>query len=179
MVGLLGLMGNYVVLDLQRDLHGIVRNAAHLAGVFRASKADFQVFITRIKLPLVSPRVLDSRSTLRRWSSSKTSLRSRRTVSPRLSTWPSLPAFSSLETPMAQITVQTAFWSSFRLFAIYGPSWNSFTEMVWSNECTGVSKGRHFGLKTTASAPSRSSKRRRQLLKMWLLSRKSSMDKRG
>lgn len=48
-------MGDHVVPDLQQDLHGIIQNAAHLAGIFRASKADFQVFITRIKLPLVTP----------------------------------------------------------------------------------------------------------------------------
>ncbi|KAK3294585.1 uncharacterized protein B0H64DRAFT_443651 [Chaetomium fimeti] len=40
---------------MQQDLLDIVQNAAHLAGIFRASKADFQVFITRIKLPLVTP----------------------------------------------------------------------------------------------------------------------------
>ncbi|KAH6632065.1 hypothetical protein F5144DRAFT_649466 [Chaetomium tenue] len=48
-------MGDYVAPGLQQDLHGIIRNAADLAGIFRASKADFQVFITRIKLPLVTP----------------------------------------------------------------------------------------------------------------------------
>jgi hypothetical protein len=47
--------GEHVVPGLQQDLYDIVQNAAHLAGIFRISKADFQVFITRIKLPLVKP----------------------------------------------------------------------------------------------------------------------------
>ncbi|KAH6856362.1 hypothetical protein B0I37DRAFT_443043 [Chaetomium sp. MPI-CAGE-AT-0009] len=45
----------HTVPGLQQDLLRIIREASHLAGIFRASKANFQVFITRIKLPLVTP----------------------------------------------------------------------------------------------------------------------------
>jgi len=40
---------------MRQDLLEIIQTAAQLAGMFRASKADFHVFITRVKLPLVDP----------------------------------------------------------------------------------------------------------------------------
>ena len=41
--------------DMQQDALSIVQKAAELDRIFRLSKADFHVFITRVKLPLVRP----------------------------------------------------------------------------------------------------------------------------
>ena len=41
--------------DMQQDSLSIVQKAAELDKIFRLSKADFHVFITRVKLPLVRP----------------------------------------------------------------------------------------------------------------------------
>ncbi|KAK4154994.1 hypothetical protein C8A00DRAFT_13908, partial [Chaetomidium leptoderma] len=41
--------------DMRQEMLGILQKASQLAGIFRTSKADFQVFITRVKLPLVKP----------------------------------------------------------------------------------------------------------------------------
>jgi hypothetical protein len=41
--------------QMYQDALEIVDKAAELDGIFRTSKADFQVFITRLKLPLVVP----------------------------------------------------------------------------------------------------------------------------
>jgi hypothetical protein len=43
------------LISMQQDASGILHKAAELDRLFRLSKADFHVFITRIKLPLVSP----------------------------------------------------------------------------------------------------------------------------
>ncbi len=41
--------------DMKHDAVSIVQKAAELDKIFRLSKADFHVFITRVKLPLVQP----------------------------------------------------------------------------------------------------------------------------
>ncbi|KAK4035110.1 hypothetical protein C8A01DRAFT_18158 [Parachaetomium inaequale] len=41
--------------DMYRDAHGIIRQATELDQFFRLARADFHVFITRVKLPLVHP----------------------------------------------------------------------------------------------------------------------------
>jgi hypothetical protein len=41
--------------DMHRDAQEIMRQATELAALFRLSRADFQVFITRVKPPLVDP----------------------------------------------------------------------------------------------------------------------------
>ncbi len=43
------------VQDMHHDALNIVQRAAELDKIFRLSKADFHVFITRVKLPLVQP----------------------------------------------------------------------------------------------------------------------------
>lgn len=40
---------------VQEDIVEIIRMASELDAIFRASRADFHVFITRLKLPLVEP----------------------------------------------------------------------------------------------------------------------------
>jgi hypothetical protein len=42
-------------IEMYRDAQGIVRQATELDQLFRLARADFHVFITRVKLPLVSP----------------------------------------------------------------------------------------------------------------------------
>ncbi|GAB1319159.1 hypothetical protein MFIFM68171_09369 [Madurella fahalii] len=58
MIDILGHIITDQTIDTQSMLHDgleIVRNAAELDKIFRTSKADFHVFITRVKLPLLSP----------------------------------------------------------------------------------------------------------------------------